>query len=107
MCENHVILGSGIELNGRNGTSGHDEAIDQHDQVLLGATQHRSDGRYHLKTTEIADGVLGRIFHRFMVMLQRLGEDFTLVLDAWVVKARSSADALVERNVAEQTHPDA
>ena len=102
-----VILGGGIDLDGGDGTGRHDDAVNQHDKVLLGSPQHRADGRHHLKTAKIADGVLGRVFHRLAVMLQGLGENFALVLDAGVVKARSGADALVQRDVAEQAHPDA
>ena len=89
------------------GTGSHDKAVNQYDKVFLGSSQHRADGGHHFKTTEIANGVLDSVFHRITVVLQRLGENFTLVLDTWIVKASSCTDALVERNVAEQAHPDA
>ena len=56
MGEYHIILSGRIETNGSDGTCRHDETIYQHDKVLLGSTQHGTNGGNHLETAEVAEG---------------------------------------------------
>ena len=110
VAENHVVQNGWTQKGSRQRAGRHDESVHHDKHFQLGGTQHGPDGGHHFEASEIADYLLRRGFLSavcFMKAFHGGVQHFALMTDARQVKPSTCTDALVQRNVSEEMHPDA
>lgn len=115
MAENHVVKAVRIEACGGQCTCPHDETVYQHRDMALGSAEHGTDGANHLEAAEMADDFfhLAGGWHGWkrgvapVKVVNGLLEHNAFMFDTFRIKSGSGSNALIKRDVPQETHPNA